>query len=118
MGFHNIFFGATFKDVLQPSKPDDITSLIAQVKNDPFVHDVTIGTQSMQYLLASEKQLSDIEQFCTNPLVFSIFSIDSTFNVGNYYVTTTCCENLKIDHAKGRYRGKHPLEFGPDFLAL
>jgi hypothetical protein len=34
------------------------------VKNDPFVHDVTIGTESMQYLLTSEKQLSDIEQFC------------------------------------------------------
>ena len=100
----------------QPSKPDNITSLIAKVKNDPFVHDVTIGTESMQYLLASEKQLSDIEQFCTNPLVFSIFSIDSTFNVGNYYVTTTCYENLKIDHAEGRYRGKHPLEFGPVFV--
>jgi hypothetical protein len=41
----------------QPSKPDDITSLIAKAKNDPFVHDVTIGTESMQYLLASEKQL-------------------------------------------------------------
>ena len=63
-----------------------------------------------------QKNNSDIEQFCTNPLVFSIFSIDSTFNVGNYYVTTTCYENLKIDHAEGRYRGKHHLEFGPVFV--
>jgi hypothetical protein len=63
----------------QPSKPDDITSLIAQVKNDPFVHDVTIGTESMQYLLTSEKQLSDYRTILYKP--FGIFNIFNRFYI-------------------------------------
>ena len=95
---------------------DDISQLIVQIKSDPFVHDLTIDTDSVQYVLVTEKQLQDLERFCTGPLGFSVFSIDSTYNIGNYYVTNTCYENLKVVHADGRYRGKHPMEFGPTCL--
>ena len=95
---------------------DDFTRLISQIKENSFVHGLTIDSTAIQYTLATEKQLYDMERFCTNPLRFSVFSIDSTFNIGNYYVTNTCYEHLQIVHADGKYRGKHPLEMGPTFI--
>ena len=95
---------------------DDFTHLLSQVKESSFVHDLTIDGTSVQYVLASEKQLKDVELFCTHPIKFSIFSIDSTYNVGNFYVTNTCYQNFKIVHADGRYRGRHPYEIGPTFI--
>ncbi|CAC5417325.1 unnamed protein product [Mytilus coruscus] len=73
--------------------------------------------ESLQYVLASEKQLMDLDTFCTHQLHFSVFSVDSTFfNIGNYYVTNTCFENLRVVHASGKYKGRHPLEMGPTFV--
>jgi len=80
-------------------KADDFTHLPSQVKESSFVHDLTIDCDSVQYTLATERQLKDLELFCTHPIKFSVFSIDSTYNVGNVYVTNTCFENLKVVHA-------------------
>lgn len=59
------------------------------MKESSFVHDLTIDASSVQYVLASEnsKQLKDLEHFCTQPLKFSVFSIDSNYKVGNFYVS-------------------------------
>jgi len=95
---------------------DDFTHLLSQVKESSFVHDLTIDGTSVQYVLTSDKQLKDLELFCTQPIKCSVFSIDSTYNVGNFYVTNTCFQNFKIVHADGRYRGRHPYEIGPTFI--
>jgi len=90
--------------------------LVSQIKESSFVHDLTIDSNSIQYVLVSEKQLADMRLFCTHPILFSIFSIDSTYDVGNYYVTNTFFENLKVVHADGKCRGRHPLEIEPTFI--
>ncbi|KAK3087353.1 hypothetical protein FSP39_004988 [Pinctada imbricata] len=100
----------------ETGKEDDFTHLLSQVKESAFVHDLTIDSKTVQYVLASEKQLKDLEVFCTNPCKYSVFCIDSTYNVGNFYVTNTCFQNFKIVHAEGKYRGKHPYEIGPTFI--
>jgi hypothetical protein len=53
-----------------------------------------MDSRNVEYILANEIQLNDMRIFCTNPFKFSVFSFDSTFDIGNYYVTTTCFQNL------------------------
>lgn len=53
---------------------------------------------------------------CSHPFTFSVLSLDSTYDVGNYCVTNTCFENLKVVHADVKYHGRHPLEMGPTFV--
>jgi hypothetical protein len=77
----------------------DFIHLVSQIKESSFVHDLTINSNSIQYVLVSEKQLADMRLFCTHPILFSIFSIESTYDVGNYYVTNTFFKNLKVVHA-------------------
>ncbi|CAC5410623.1 unnamed protein product [Mytilus coruscus] len=98
------------------TKTDQLTHLVAQIRESTFVHDLAADGESLQYVLASEKQLMDLDTFCTHQLHFSVFSVDSTFNIGNYYVTNTCFENLRVVHASGKYKGRHPLEMGPTFV--
>lgn len=58
----------------------------------------------------------DLKHFYTHPLKFSMFSIDSTCIVGNFYVSSTCFQNFKIAHADGRYRGRLSYVIGPTFI--
>jgi hypothetical protein len=100
----------------QKPKPDEFTHLVSQIKEDSFVRELTIDSGFIQYILTTDKQLIDLRAFCTNPVKFSVFFIDSTFDVGNYYITNTCYENLRVVHASDKYRGRHPLEMGPIFV--
>ncbi|CAC5387951.1 MAD2 [Mytilus coruscus] len=74
--------------------------------------------ESLQYVLASEKKTIDGFRYLlySSTPFFCFFSVDSTFNIGNYYVTNTCFENLRVVHASGKYKGRHPLEMGPTFV--
>ncbi|CAG2219934.1 unnamed protein product [Mytilus edulis] len=100
----------------QKQRPDEFAHLVSQVKEDSFVRELTIDSDFIQYILTTDKEIVDLKEFCTNPIKFSVFSIDSTFDVGNYYITNTCYENLRILHASDKYRGKYPLEMGPTFV--
>lgn len=97
-------------------KGSDLGQLIAQIKENEFVRDLTICGKSVQYLLYTDQQLNDLQLFCTNASQFSVFSIDATFNVGDFYVTNTCFENYRIVHADGKYRGRYPHALGPCFI--
>ncbi|CAG2189104.1 MAD2 [Mytilus edulis] len=97
------------------TKTDQLTHLVAQIRESTFVHELAADGESLQYVLASEKQLMDLETFCTHQLHFSVFSVDSTFNIGNYYVAIRSTK-LRVVHASGKYKGRHPLEMGPTFV--
>ena len=45
-----------------------------------------------------------------------MLSIDSTLDVGKFFVTNTCYANLRLVHSDGKYRGRHPLAHGPSFI--
>ena len=60
-----------------------MTHLWAQIKDSTFVREFAADSSSLQYIVVSQKQLMDLDTFCTHPIRFSVFSIDSTFNIGN-----------------------------------
>ena len=73
-----------------------------------FVRKVECAPEPVIYLM-NEKQLEDIEKFCTNELKFGVFQIDSTFNLGEFSVTTTQYEHLLLVN---RISGQPPVMAG------
>ena len=61
-------------------------------------------------VLATEEQLADVVRFCTSPEEFGILGIDITYNIGDFYVTTTTYKHLAI---VDKSTGKHPTFPGP-----
>ena len=58
------------------------------LSNNGFVRNVQVG-QGVRAVLATEEQLADVVRFCSNPEEYGIFGIDVTYNIGDFYVTTT-----------------------------
>lgn len=76
---------------------------------NPFVRIVEAAPQPM-CVLASNRQLKDLEHFCTAEEEFSILGIDPTFNLGDFSVTVTTFKHL---HLCNRKTGKSPVMLGP-----
>ena len=74
-----------------------------------FVRKVECAPEPVIYLM-NEKQLEDIEKFCTNEVKFGIFQIDPIFNLGEFSVTTTQYEHLLLVN---RISGQPPVITGP-----
>ena len=79
-----------------------------------FVRTVSFD-DSVMCVLTTDQQLSDIERFCCNQgsTNSSVFGIDPTFNLGDFYVTVTTYENVML---KSRETGRHPVFIGPMFV--
>ena len=73
-----------------------------------FIRDVNLVPE-LSVFVASDQQLKDIERFCTKVSSFSIFGIDITYSIGNYYVTVTTYWHLLFDTAEG----VNPVLLGP-----
>lgn len=62
-------------------------NLMEQCKNAEhsyrFVQEVTCAPEAMA-VLCTNQQLLDIERFCCDPYMFSVFGIDPTFNLGQF----------------------------------
>ncbi len=76
---------------------------------DPFIRNVNTAPK-LRCVLGFDWQLREIEQFCTDPQKFTIFSADPTFNLGNFNLTVTTYWHLKV---VTRRDGHHPLMIGP-----
>ena len=61
-------------------------------------------------ILSTEEQLDGMERFCTNGANFGVFSIDPTFDLGAFSVTTTTYEHLNL---LSRRSGVNPVMIGP-----
>jgi len=59
--------------------------------------------------MASDRQLSDIEKFCTQNKNFCVLGVDTTFNIGNYYVTVTVYRHQMLLNKFG----SEPVMLGP-----
>ena len=62
-----------------------------------FIRDFRVHP-SFSVVLSSERQLDNVVNFCTNQKEFSVFSIDSTFNIFNDSIslTVTTYRNLEL----------------------
>lgn len=88
---------------------DELFELVEQIKyNDKYIKELCVG-ESIQYILASDDQLFDLERQVTNPVSFSVLSFDPTFKLGEFYVTTSTYENQFLCHRSGTMAGKHPF---------
>ena len=108
-------------DVKRNSKPkkdkDEMCELIKMSRREvsqlkPFVRRVQV-TPEPSCIVASDRQLYDLVRFCTTQfLPASVLCIDTTFNIGNFFVTpTTYKHKILVD----RHYGKEPTLFGADY---
>ena len=82
---------------------------LAQEKADIYVQDVKAAPQPM-CILSFEWQLNDMERFLTNNNEFGILTVDTTYNLGDFYVTPLTYPHLMLQDVKSR---KSPLMLGP-----
>ena len=76
-----------------------------------FIREVSSAPE-MLVVLANNFQLAEVKRFCTNPASFSVFGVDVTFNVGEYYVCLTTYRDLMLKTKSG----VHPVMLGPILL--
>ena len=61
-------------------------------------------------ILGYQYQFHDIGRFCSDPSLHCLLTIDTTFNLGKFYVTPTSYRNLLLESNR---TGKNPLFLGP-----
>ena len=87
-------------------------SKVQENSKDRFVRDVRTGGEFTVFL-SSDRQLCEVEKFCTNPKNFSVLGVDTTFNIGDYfYVTITTYRNLMLVNKNGT----EPVMIGPSII--
>ena len=78
-------------------------------KKSAFVHDVRVANELL-CVLATDRQPNDLKRFCCNETEFRPFSVDPTFDIGQFNVTPISYEHLLL---KTKRDGKHPTLIGP-----
>ena len=68
-----------------------------------------VASPDLRCVLASNRQLNDLVRFRTNPVSFSIFNLDPTFNLGNF-------DQYRNTMLLDKKSGKHPVFLGPLFI--
>ena len=91
---------------------DEFASLLELAKEDKAVHNLQ-WTPSPRVVICLEDQIKDIVKDCCSPGSTSILSIDTTFNVGNFYLTSTTFQSSKLLNKK---TGKSANLPGPAML--
>ena len=81
------------------------------VKSSTFIRDCRVHPDFLA-VLASDCQLEELVQFCTDPQEFSVFYADPTFNIfeDNISLTVTTYINLKLEN---RTTNQPPVFIGP-----
>ena len=101
-----------------PRRPkDELCDLVekSKVESKPYIRILRV-TPKPACILAAEQQIKDLKRFCTsNTLTPSVFCVDPTFNIGDYYVTATTYKHLILTDVK---YGGHPTMLGPCMLHM
>lgn len=74
-----------------------------------FVRDVRVGGEPL-CVLASDRQLHDLKRFCCDETEFKPFTVDPTFNIGQFNVTPISYQHLLLET---RRENNHPTLIGP-----
>ena len=82
---------------------------LARGNTEAFVRDVK-AAPSPQCVMFFDWQLNDMEQFLANNHCFGILSVDTAYNLGDFYVTLTTYPHLMLQDVN---TGKHPTMVGP-----
>ena len=82
---------------------------LVQGKAEVFVQDVKAAPQPM-CVLSFNWQLNDMERFLTNNQQFGLLTVDTTYNLGDFYVTAVTYPHLMLQDVITK---KSPLLLGP-----
>ena len=77
--------------------------------SEKFVRDIKIAPEPM-CVLFMDWQMDDMVRFLTNHRNFSILTVDTTYNLGDFYVTPTTYKHLMLLEVTSN---KHPIFPGP-----
>lgn len=82
----------------------------ASDRKSAFIRDVRVAPEPM-CVLTTDRQLNDMVRFCCiNSVEFKPFTVDPTFDIGDYNVTPITYQHLLLENRKD---GKHPSMIGP-----
>ena len=74
---------------------------LQQGKSAGFVKDVKAAPQAM-FVLSFDWQLNDMERFFTHNHSFGVALVDTTFNLGDFYVTAITYPHLMLEDIRTR----------------
>jgi hypothetical protein len=100
------------------AKKDELFAVISKCVEEShsekgrFVQFVQGAPQPLDFL-SDNRQLNDIERFCTNRQNPGILSIDTTYNCGEFYVTPTTYRHQML---LSKRTGKHPVTLGATMI--
>lgn len=84
----------------------------ASDRKSAFIRDVRVAPEPM-CVLTTDRTLNDMVRFCCNPVEFKPFTVDPTFDIGDYNVMPITYQHLLLENRKD---GKHPSMIGPVVL--
>ena len=90
---------------------NELYDLVEKSKSEskPYIRRIQLAPEPA-YILATEQQIKDVRRFCTsNTQTPLVFCVDTTFNIGHFYVTATTYKHLLLTDAK---YGSHPTMLG------
>lgn len=94
------------------NKSDDLMQAVYAAKKpgDNFIRSVQEHPEAI-VVLATNNQINDIKRFCADPELgkAAIFSVDLTFNLGDFYVCVTSYKNPMLTNIIGN----NPTQIGP-----
>ena len=94
---------------------DELCAVLAKSQDDevPFVRQLQLAPEPA-CILANNRQINDTVKFCSaESMTPSIVGIDTTFNIGSYYVTPTTYKHAML---KNRNGDGHPTFLGPTLV--
>lgn len=97
------------KKIRNKGKFDDFATLLKLSSDNEFMHNLQ-WTPHPRAVVPTDSVVQDIVDNCTRPDSFQPFTIDTTFNIGPFYVTTTTYKHLKLIDKRS---GKNPNLPGP-----
>ncbi|CAF0964660.1 unnamed protein product [Brachionus calyciflorus] len=87
---------------------DEYLEIICKIKESNFIKTIHFD-DSINIICFFDEQYQDILKFCTYEKSFSVLSFDTTFNLGNFYVSFLTYRNLTLLNEKKT----HPVFIGP-----
>ena len=81
----------------------------ASDRKSAFIRDVRVAPEPL-CVLTTDRQLNDMVRFCCDPVEFKPFTVDPTFDIGDYNVMPITYQHLLLENRKD---GKHPSMIGP-----
>ena len=102
----------------EPRSQEELYDLTLKSKEEedagkPYIRRLQIAP-SPACVVASDRQLTDIKRFCANTTDnVSVLSIDTTFNIGDFYLTPTTYRHLLLEDKRTE---NPPLLMGPTLI--